>query len=115
VSQPTDAVPDRVSGHVAAFNDAVAEGAYERLAERFAADAAMSFVGVPVGPFFGRSAILTGYREMPPDDIMEVTSVESDGETDTVRFLWSQSGSGTMTMRWDDRLLAELVVAFDES
>jgi hypothetical protein len=52
---------------------------------------------------------------MPPDDIMEVISVQSDGETDTVRFLWSQSGSGTMTMRWDDRLLAELVVAFDES
>jgi len=75
MSKPTDAVPDRVSGHVATFNDAVAEGDYERLAERFAEDAVMSFVGVLVGPFVGRSAILAGYRQMPPDDTMEIISV----------------------------------------
>ena len=75
----------------------------------------MSFVGVPVGPFAGRSAIPAGYRQMPPDDTMEITSVHSDSEIDTVRFLWSQGGTGIMTMRWEEGLLAELTVAFDES
>ncbi|HSJ83511.1 MAG TPA: hypothetical protein VLA91_06805 [Acidimicrobiia bacterium] len=62
----------------------------------------------------GRSAILAGYREMPPDDTMEITSVQSDSGIDTVRFLWSQGGTGTMTMRWEDDLLAELTVVFDQ-
>jgi ketosteroid isomerase-like protein len=114
MSQPTDARPDRVSGHVAAFNDAVADGDYERLAERFAEDAVMSFVGVPVGPFVGRDAILVAYQEMPPDDTMAITSVHTDGEIDNVRFLWSAGGAGTMTMRWENDLLAELTVVFDQ-
>jgi len=114
MTTPTDAVPDRVSRHVAAFNDAVARGEYERLAERFVEDAVMSFVGVPVGPYVGRSAILAGYREMPPDDTMEIISVQSESEIDTVRFLWSKGGAGTMAMRWENDLLAELTVVFDQ-
>lgn len=51
---------------------------------------------------------------MPPDDTMEITSVQSDSGIDTVRFLWSQGGTGTMTMRWEDDLLAELTVVFDQ-
>jgi len=73
----------------------------------------MSFVGVPVGPFFGREAIRDAYREMPADDTMKVTSVASQGDIDTVRFLWSQGGAGTMAMRWENDLLAELTVIFD--
>lgn len=74
----------------------------------------MSFVGVPVGPFLGREAIRVAYREMPPDDTMKVTMVESDGEIDTVMFLWSRGGVGTMAMRGENDLLDELTVVFDQ-
>ena len=51
---------------------------------------------------------------MPPDDTMEITSVQSENEIDTVRFLWSKGGAGTMAMRWENDLLAELTVVFDQ-
>ena len=51
---------------------------------------------------------------MPPDDTMEITSVQSENEIDTVRFLWSQGGAGTMTRHREGDLLAELTVVFDQ-
>jgi len=41
----------------------------------------------------GRPAIRAAYREMPPDDTMEITSVQSDNGIDQVRFFWSQGGT----------------------
>jgi hypothetical protein len=45
---------------------------------------------------------------------MVVTSVQSDGEVDTVLFRWSEGGAGTMAMRRENDLLAELFVVFDQ-
>jgi hypothetical protein len=39
---------------------------------------------------------------------------QSQGEIDTVRFLWSQGGAGTMTRHREGDLLAELTVVFDQ-
>ena len=88
-------------------------GRYHELADCFAPDAAMSFVGVPVEPYQGRGAILAGYEQSPPDDTMEAVAVTSDGPTDVVRFLGFKGGSGSVTLRWDGELIAGLDVAFD--
>jgi len=44
----------RTADHVAAFNQAVTTGDWDTFAERFAPDATMRFVAIPVGPFEGR-------------------------------------------------------------
>jgi len=106
-------VSDRVAAHVAAFNDTVASGEWEEFSERFADDATLAFVGVPVGPFTGRSAIAAAYAEQPPTDTMTITEVETDGAHDVARFAWSAGGTGTMRLTWRDGAVAALTVAFD--
>jgi steroid delta-isomerase len=54
-------VTDRVSQHIAAFNDSIDTGDWGRFTDRFTPDATMSFVGVPAGPFRGRAAIAAAY------------------------------------------------------
>jgi hypothetical protein len=54
--------------HVDRFNAAVGSGDFGPMLELFTDDAALEFVGVPVGPFEGREAIAAAYREQPPDD-----------------------------------------------
>jgi steroid delta-isomerase len=109
----TDAT-DRVGRHVDAFNDAVDTGDWQRFTERFTADATMSFVGVPAGPFRGREAIAAAYVAQPPTETMTVSSVESAGDVDTVAFRWKSGGTGTMTLVWGGDLVADLVVSFDD-
>ena len=95
-----DAIPDRVRRHVSVFNQAVRSGDFAALVDRFAPDATMSFDGVPVGPFRERDEILAAYVGAPPDDTMTVTSVEPGADVDVVGFVWSEGGTGTMTMWW---------------
>ena len=45
---------------------------------------ASMFVGVPAGPFEGRAAIDTAYRQMPPDDEIDVISVDESDEATVV-------------------------------
>ncbi|MGZ0153182.1 nuclear transport factor 2 family protein [Kribbella sp. WER1] len=100
----------RTADHVAAFNRAVTSGDWETFAERFAVDATMTFVGVPAGPFEGRTAIAAAYRENPPDETMELVT---DGD-ERARFRWSGGGTGTMELRWTpDGAVQALTVSFD--
>ncbi|TCC28491.1 nuclear transport factor 2 family protein [Kribbella sindirgiensis] len=100
----------RTEDHVAAFNLAVTSGAWEAFADRFAPDATMRFVGVPAGPFEGRTAIAAAYRENPPGETM--TLIE-DGD-ERARFRWSGGGTGTMELRWaPDGAVQTLTVSFD--
>jgi hypothetical protein len=100
----------RVGDHVDAFNQAVTSGDWDAFAERFAADAVMSFVQVPVGPFEGRTAIAAAYRENPPAETM--TLVDDGGEL--ARFRWSGGGTGSMELRWaPDGAVQALTVSFD--
>jgi steroid Delta-isomerase len=105
---------DRVSQHIAAFNDSIDTGDWGRFTDRFTPDATMSFVGVPAGPFRGRTAIAAAYLAQPPTDWMSVANVLSSGDVDTVAFRWKSGGTGTMTLTWDGELVADLVVAFDD-
>ncbi|MDT4910629.1 MAG: steroid Delta-isomerase [Pseudonocardiales bacterium] len=104
---------DRVSQHIAAFNDSIETGDWAPFAQRFTAEATMRFVGVPAGPFRGREAIAAAYLAQPPTETMSVGSVQSSGDVDAVAFRWESGGTGTMTLTWDGDLVAELVVAFD--
>lgn len=52
--------------HVATFNTAVESGDFDPLVALFAADAELSFEGVPVGPFRGRKAIAAACAAQPP-------------------------------------------------
>ena len=105
--------PDRVARHVAAFNATVGSGDWSAFAGCFAIDAALTFEGVPVGPFRGRDAIAAAYAAQPPDDTLETVAVQSDGAHDVVRFAWSRGGHGTMRFTWRDDEVAALAVSFD--
>ena len=100
----------RTADHVAAFNRAVTTGDWDTFAERFAENAVMSFVQVPVGPFEGRTAIAAAYRENPPAETMTLID---DGDV-RARFRWSGGGTGSMELRWaPDGAVQALTVSFD--
>jgi steroid Delta-isomerase len=99
--------------HVERFNDAVTSGDWSIFLTGFAPDAVMTFVGPPVGPFRGLAEITAGYAAQPPDDTMSIIEVRTEAGTDVVRFRWSRGGTGTMTIRWRDALIEDLVIAFD--
>jgi steroid Delta-isomerase len=107
-------VSERAARHVAAFNDTVRSGAWADFAARFTQDATMRFVGIPVGPFTGREAIAAEYASQPPTDSLTVTRGVCSGDIDELWFAWdTSSGTGTMILRWNGDLIAELTVAFD--
>ncbi len=109
-----DAALARVADHISAFNAAVESGDWRGFSARFADDAQLDFVAVPVGPFEGRDAITAAYLDNPPDDTMLVRSVDSGEVSDIVGFAWTRGGTGTMTLEWTpDGLVRRLVVAFD--
>lgn len=100
----------RIEDHVAAFNEAVTTGDWDTFAQRFADDARMSFVGVPAGPFEGRTAIAQAYRANPPAETMAVLEADDD----TARFEWAGGGTGTMDLTWTpDGAVQALTVTFD--
>jgi steroid Delta-isomerase len=100
----------RAAEHVEAFNLAVGTGDWDGFAGRFAVDATMRFVGVPVGPFEGRAAIAAAYRENPPGETM--TLLDDGGER--ARFRWSGGGTGSMQLNWaPDGTVQVLTVSFD--
>ena len=80
--------------HERRFNDAVSSGDFAPLVELFADDAELEFVGVPVGPFVGRDAIAAAYETQPPDDALDVQSVDMEARRNLRRAL-------RVAPRWD--------------
>ena len=95
------------------FNAAVRGADFGPFLATFAPDAVMRFEGVPAGPYEGREQIAQAYAERPPTDTMTVRSVETDGDTDVVRFAWDAGGTGTMTVAWRGPDVETLTIAFD--
>lgn len=103
----------RTSDHVDAFNQAVATGDWDTFAARFAADATMTFVNVPAGPFHGRTAIAAAYRENPPTEPMTLAP-DGDPDDGPARFRWASGGTGAMDLTWaPDGTVQTLTVSFD--
>jgi hypothetical protein len=109
--------PELLAEHVQRFNAGVRSGDYGPLAELFTDDATFEFVGVPVGPFHGREAIAAAYREMPPDDQIELVGPPSeDGAELRSRYAWLRDegrAAGDMIVKRDGDRIAHLVVTFD--
>ena len=61
-------MPSLLEREVEAFNEGVRTGDWAALASLFTEDGELEFVGIPVGPFHGRTAIAEAYRTQPPDD-----------------------------------------------
>ena len=101
--------------HVERFNAGVRSGDFGPMVAAFSDDARLVFEGVPAGPFEGRAAIDTAYRQMPPDDEIDIISVdESDEATVVARWAWKATrAKGTMTLTHDADTITELTVAFD--
>ncbi len=97
-----------LTDHVTAFNHAVTTGDWTTFAARFAEDARMTFVGVPAGPFLGRSAIAAAYAANPPTETMTLL------DPATGRFQWASGSTGTMDLVWaPDGTVQDLTVTFD--
>jgi drug/metabolite transporter (DMT)-like permease len=107
---------DLLRDHVTRFNAGVRTGDWEPMVAGFSDDAEMEFRGVPVGPFVGRVAIATAYREQPPDDELRVLEQRrSDGRIEA-RYAWLAEpdvAAGEMFLTPDDGVIRKLVVTFD--
>ena len=80
--------------HIERFNAAVRSGDFGPMVAAFNEDARLVFEGVPVGPFEGRAAIDAAYRGMPPDDEIDVLSIdEPDASTVVARYAWRATGA----------------------
>lgn len=118
---------DRASGgvplrllreHIERFNQGVRTGDYRPMLELFTEHAELAFEGVPVGPFTGRDAIATAYRERPPDDTIEVFEPVLRGGEVVTRYAWSRDEgvpTGEMRLTADGDWIARLVVTFDQA
>ena len=104
-----------IEAHVERFNAGVRSGDFGPMVSAFSDDARLDFEGVPAGPFEGRAAIDAAYRQMPPDDEIDVISVdEPDEETVVARYAWKATGAkGTMTLTHAAETITGLTVAFD--
>jgi steroid delta-isomerase len=112
VSDPTAVLDD----HVRRFNEAVRSADYAPMVAGFAANAEMSFQGVPVGPFSGREAIAEAYAQQPPDDeILVLGEPRVDGETVETDYAWARAGAraGRLILTARDGEIARLVVTFE--
>jgi hypothetical protein len=102
-----------LAAHVASFNHGVRTGDWQPMLARFDDDAAMEFVGVPVGPFHGRDAIAEAYRSQPPDDELVVLEDRGDG---TARYAWARTpatAAGELRLTADGGRITRLVVTFE--
>lgn len=102
--------------HVARFNAGVREGDFEAMVGGFTDDAELEFTGIPVGPFRGRDEIAAAYAAQPPDDQIDVLSVEQGPEERvTASYAWRQRPgvpAGTLELVPRDGLIARLVVHY---
>jgi cysteine desulfurase/selenocysteine lyase len=101
--------------HVERFNAGVQSGDFGPMVAAFADDARLVFEGVPTGPFEGQGAIEAAYHAMPPDDEIDIISInEVDDETVVGRFAWKRDRArGTMTLSHRGGEITGVTVAFD--
>jgi cysteine desulfurase/selenocysteine lyase len=101
--------------HVERFNSGVRTGDFGPMVGHFAPDAILEFIGVPAGPFVGRDSIAAAYRDQPPDDEIDILSVdEPDDATVVARYAWRRDGAtGTMRLGHEAGEITGLTVSFD--
>jgi len=102
--------------HVERFNAAVRTGDWEPMLEQFADAAELEFRGIPVGPFVGKDAIRTAYREQPPDDELHVLESRERNGVVQARYAWLAEpdvAAGELVLTSEGGLVRRLVVTFE--
>jgi steroid Delta-isomerase len=102
--------------HVQLFNEAIRTGDFGPMLAHFTDDAELVFEGIPVGPFVGKQAIADAYAANPPDDEVEILSVEESENPIVAHYAWRadagrEAGRMIITPRGDE--IARLVVTFE--
>jgi steroid Delta-isomerase len=103
-----------LSNYVERFNAGVRTGEWGPMLELVAPDAELEFVGIPVGPFFGREAVGEAYREQPPDD--ELILLEPRGELGAV-YAWAKEPerpAGEMHLEERDGAIVRIRVLYEQ-
>jgi steroid Delta-isomerase len=75
--------------HIAAVNGVVAGGDADQLAAGLTPDCTMIFLGIPVGPFEGREAVVAAYRTNPPDDQVVVLDSQFGEDRIEATYAWA--------------------------
>ena len=107
---------DTFERHVQLFNDGVRTNDFGPMLEQFADDAELVFVGVPAGPFVGKDAIETAYREQPPDDEVDVRAVRREGAETVADYGWRKEPgvrAGEMRLTEEGGEIRRLVITFE--
>ena len=102
--------------HVERFNAGVRTGDWEPMLEQFEDAAQVEFRGVPVGPFVGKDAIRTAYREQPPDDELRVLESRERDDVVEARYAWLAEpdvAAGELLLETRDSRISKLVVTFE--
>lgn len=106
---------DLLEEHVERFNEGVRTGDFSAMTAGLATSAEMAFLGIPVGPFHGRDAIATAYRERPPDDELVILDRrEEDGEL-VATYAWGREPdlpAGELRLTVADGLIERIVVHY---
>ena len=106
---------DLLERHGRLFNQAIWTGDWGPMLEHFTDDAELVFVGVPVGPFRGRDAIVAAYRDRPPDDEIQISRPRREEEELVVDYAWAKDRArraGEMRFTVRNNRIERLVVTF---
>jgi RimJ/RimL family protein N-acetyltransferase len=107
---------DLLYEYVARHNQGVRTGDWDALGECFAEAARLEFEGVPVGPFYGRDAIVAAYRAHPPDDDVRILSAEERPSGVEAAYAWAaepERPAGRLLLALRDSAIERLVVTFE--
>jgi hypothetical protein len=100
-----------IRAHCALFNACVGTGDWNSFVATFAEDARMVTAVAPHRPIVGRELLARMYAKYPPVQTMTMTGIETiDADTALARFSWEQGGTGEMTVRWRDGLVADVTI-----
>ena len=107
-----------LTDHVARFNAGVRSGDFGPMVDGFTDDAVLVFEGIPVGPFRGRAAIATAYRDQPPDDEIELLDVDQDREGQVIAsYAWAKRPgvrAGALVLLPEEGRIARLVIQYGD-
>ena len=101
--------------HVRRFNGGVRSGDFGPMLELFAPNALLAFEGVAVGPFEGRNAIARASGEQPPDDGIDLLTVDERPDGVVAGYAWraeAERRAGELRLTVLDGLIQRLVVTF---
>ncbi len=94
--------------YVERHNLGVRTGSFAKLAELFSPTLQMTFDGLPMGPFVGRTAVIAAFEERPPTDELCVGDIISQSDVAQTTYAWARDADvieGTIELRAKEGLI----------